>query len=636
MKLRLLILIALVAIIGRPLLPQQAQKPLTKDQILSLLSFRMDSAELAKRIEARGIDFQPTVDYLEALKSAGAQDVVIQAVLRSSALGQESGPPLTQEQVMRLVRLGMNGPELATRIKGRGLDFEPTDADLDALRAAGAQAVVIHAIREVKPKPLTQEQIGQLVAGGVPSQRAAALVKQNGIDFVADEPYLDTLREAGATDEVIAAVRQASAAVWADLAVVTSPNAEVYLDGQLQGRANAQGELRLRSKPGTHALKISLRDKKDFEQSETLASRQTTRVEATLVDIPGSIRVQTLAGARVTLDNESRGVTGAGGQLVLADVSPGPHELQVSAPEKRDYREGVAVMPGQETTVEAKLQNAPPSPGQVRVNAKDGLNYAWIPPGTFMMGCSPGDSECGEDEKPAHQVTITRGFWIGQTPVTVGAYKRFAGATGRHMPEAPDFNNGWTNENMPIVMVTWSDAEAYCTWAGGRLPTEAEWEYAARGGSTEARYGPIDDIAWYADNSGQQRLDSTGNRSLQDCANYEQRMKENGNGTHDVAQKRANGFGLYDMLGNVYELVNDWYHEKYYQSSPSQDPQGPGSGRYRVLRGGSWHNYVCYGWVSVPRVSFRHSFVRVSFGVRIVPGRDSYSGFRCSGQVGIP
>ncbi len=108
----------------------------------------------------------------------------------------------------------------------------------------------------------------------------------------------------------------------------------------------------------------------------------------------------------------------------------------------------------------------------VRENPKDGLKYVWIPPGTFMMGCSPGGTECENDEKPAHRVTITRGFWIGQTLVTAAAYQRFVGATGRQMPAAPDFNTGWANANMPIVGMTWDDAQEYCRWMGGRLGTE--------------------------------------------------------------------------------------------------------------------------------------------------------------------
>jgi len=237
-----------------------------------------------------------------------------------------------------------------------------------------------------------------------------------------------------------------------------------------------------------------------------------------------------------------------------------------------------------------------PSAGTVRQNSKDGLKYVWIPAGTFMMGCSPGDSECDSSEKPAHQVTITEGFWIGQTPVTVGAYRRFASATGQQMPSAPSFNTDWTNDNMPIVDVSWNDSQAYCQWAGGRLPTEAEWEYASRAGSTEARYGPLDDVAWYSSNSGGR--------------------------THDVAEKRANGFGLYDTLGNVSQWVNDWYDAHYYQSSPSQDPAGPGSGQYRVLRGGSW--------------VYPPSGVRATDRYYFEPARWIYiGGFRCVGDTTI-
>ena len=245
--------------------------------------------------------------------------------------------------------------------------------------------------------------------------------------------------------------------------------------------------------------------------------------------------------------------------------------------------------------VEARPQRAGSVlPGKVQGNPKDGLKYIWIPPGAFVMGCSLGDDQCFDQEKPPHQVKITEGFWIGQTEVTVAAYKRFAAGTGRPMAPEPIFNLDWKDEQTPIVNVSWDDAQAYCTWAGGRLPTEAEWEYAARAGNTEARYGPVDEVAWY-------------------YANSELR-------THPVGEKRANGFGLYDMLGNVWEWVNDWYDEGYYKYSPSQDPSGPASGLQHVLRGGSWG--------SLPR------YARVSVRIRGFSGDiKGFNGFRCGGDV---
>ncbi len=232
---------------------------------------------------------------------------------------------------------------------------------------------------------------------------------------------------------------------------------------------------------------------------------------------------------------------------------------------------------------------APAPPEEVKVNPKDGLKYVHIPAGTFTMGCSPGDEECQADEKPAHRVTLTKGFWIGQTQVTVGAYKRFIAATGRKIHSAPAFNPNWSIDDLPIVSVTWDEAHDYCAWAGGRLPTEAEWEYAARGGSTEARYGSLADIA---SNSPYGSLPRA------------------------VGRKRANGFGLFDVLGNVSEWVNDWYDDKYYQHSPSVDPPGPPADGSRVLRGGPLTNTP---WI-----------VRVSYRDRKDPGgRDFYDGVRC-------
>jgi formylglycine-generating enzyme required for sulfatase activity len=252
---------------------------------------------------------------------------------------------------------------------------------------------------------------------------------------------------------------------------------------------------------------------------------------------------------------------------------------------------GFQVGPGQSTAPDAGA--VPQGKAATQTDPGD-LTYLWIPPGTFEMGCSPGDNECSGGEKPAHRVTITKGFWMGRTEVTVAAYKRFTAATGRAMPEQPAFNSSWRLDDHPVVIVTWDDAAAYCRWAGGRLPTEAEWEYAARGGTTEARYGPLDELAWYESNSGGK--------------------------AHAVGQKRANAFGLYDMLGNLWEWVGDRYAENYYGQSPSQDPQGPSSGSYRVLRGGSWVDYP--------------NLTRVSVRIILLPGYrlDNY-GFRCVREV---
>jgi formylglycine-generating enzyme required for sulfatase activity len=244
--------------------------------------------------------------------------------------------------------------------------------------------------------------------------------------------------------------------------------------------------------------------------------------------------------------------------------------------------------------VPARIEPTGPKPGDVKVNPKDGQRYVWIPPGKFTMGCSPGDNECEDDEKPAHEVQITKGFWLGQTAVTVAAWKRYVRATGKPMPDEPKFldrplNPGWGDEQQPIVKVNWTDFDAFCRWAGGRLPTEAEWEYAARAGSRDSRSGNLDAIAWYLNNSGEQKLDLSQIPSSSDGSNYIKRLNENGNGLHPVALKEPNAWKLYDMLGNVGQVVSDWYADKYYGHGENVDPTGPPGGQYRARRGGSWY-----------------------------------------------
>jgi hypothetical protein len=221
--------------------------------------------------------------------------MVFLAAIARPAVPPQAPEPLKKDQVMDLVKAGMDPSALVKLIREHGLDFDLTDDYIQALHTANAPDSVIQALRTVRPQPLSRQKVLTLVAGGVPSGRAAELVKQRGVSFQADEEYLKTLRLAGADEALVAAVRTASAAAAADLEVVTSASADVYLDDQLQGHADAQGKLTVKSALGTHALKVSLPGKKDFQQSVALAAKQTTTIEARLEDMgsaPGAVGAQ--------------------------------------------------------------------------------------------------------------------------------------------------------------------------------------------------------------------------------------------------------------------------------------------------------------------------------------------------------
>ena len=177
-----------------------------------------------------------------------------------------------------------------------------------------------------------------------------------------------------------------------------------------------------------------------------------------------------------------------------------------------------------------------------------------VPGGTFMMGCSPGDAECSGDESPMHQVTLTNAFYIGKTEVTQAQWQAKMGSN----PSA--FSGFSDSPSRPVEQVSWNMIQGFNTATSLRLPTEAEWEFACRAGTTTARYGEVNAIAWYNGNAG--------------------------GTTHAAATKLPNALGLYDTLGNVWEWCQDRYGP--YASGSVTNPAGPTTGATRCLRGGSW------------------------------------------------
>jgi serine/threonine-protein kinase len=202
-------------------------------------------------------------------------------------------------------------------------------------------------------------------------------------------------------------------------------------------------------------------------------------------------------------------------------------------------------------------------PGATRTNPIDGAVYVWIAPGEFSMGSADEDRSALFDEKPQHTVEVD-GFWIMQTEVTNTQYRRCVEAGSCTKPSNDRWNDAAYAEH-PVTHVDWDQASDYATWAGGRLPTEAEWEKACRG--TDGRIYPWGDQA-----------------PSDQLLNY----RSNVGATTPVRSYPAGANGLYDMAGNVWEWTADWYDEAYYAQSPAANPEGPESGERRTMRGGAW------------------------------------------------
>lgn len=221
-----------------------------------------------------------------------------------------------------------------------------------------------------------------------------------------------------------------------------------------------------------------------------------------------------------------------------------------------------------------------------------------IPAGQFWMGV---DGLLGlEDERPRHPV-ILDAYAMDLYEVTVGRYAAFLKESGRMPPVFWDTVDLAAHADRPVIGVDWQDADTYCRWAGKRLPTEAEWEYAARG--TDERSYP-----W----GNQTPTPEFANYGIGARFSYGQTLMPAGH-----YEKGKSPFGLYDMAGNVWEWVHDWYGTNYYEGGDKQNPQGPEEGQFKVLRGGSWSE--------LPKYLLAYGRFKLSPNMR-----NSYIGFRCA------
>ena len=289
----------------------------------------------------------------------------------------------------------------------------------------------------------------------------------------------------------------------------------------------------------------------------------------------------TLSGARVT--EREQQAEGNGDRLAQVGAS---HEASNSAP------------------------RSSPEPLAVVYRTNDlGMEFVMVPAGEFQMGCSEGakPNECSQDERPRHSVQISKAFEIGKTEVTGQQWQAVMGSD----PSA------FRGEDFPVEKITFGQAQEFLSKLNARsdgflyrLPTEAEWEYAARAGTTDQYAGSLRDMAWYSDEGG--GAVRTGSRRNEDSPTGLAAAK-----THPVATKKPNMWGIYDMRGNVAEWVQDFYDPKYYSISPAADPEGPPAGEGHVVRGGSFRVRPWLTRVSL-RTMFPETYEFDDVGFRVV------------------
>ena len=356
---------------------------------------------------------------------------------------------------------------------------------------------------------------------------------------------------------------------------ITAPEqAEIYINNEKKGSGKWEGKLL----SGTYLLEARKPSHRPYKTSITVESGKTQTI-AMQAPTPqyGAINIQsTPTNAMVYIDGKEIGTTPG----IFKNILIGEREVTIKKEGYSSVTNKVTIEEGKTTPKEfsltKKTEQQPIAVTQSKENkttTKDftetinGLNLqmVYVEGGTFTMGATPEQgSDAYNNEKPSHKVTLSS-YYIGKYEVTQAQWRAIMG-------ENPSY---FTGDNNPVEKVSWYEAQEFCkklsqlTGKKYRLPTEAEWEYAARGGKKSKGYkysgsNTIGDVAWYDLNSGRK--------------------------THPIGQKQPNELGIYDMSGNVHEWCYDWYSSSYYSSSPQTNPKGAASGSDRVNRGGSWYS----------------------------------------------
>ena len=346
-----------------------------------------------------------------------------------------------------------------------------------------------------------------------------------------------------------------------------TPAVSLYVDKKSVGMIPWTGSL----KEGMHLIEVKKEGYRSQQRTINLSQQQKLDVAFNeLVAIQGNLSVNYKPfGADVYIDGNKVGQS----PRVFNGIMVGNHKVEIKKDGYGTESKTVNILESQTATLSGVLttnasssvaSGASLSGNTIIIPVKDGISIDMIrvEAGTFTMGATTEMKDPWDDEKPTHQVTLTNDYYIGKYEVTQALWKAVMGKNP----------SNFKGDNLPVEEVSWNDCQKFISKLNSitgktfRLPTEAEWEYAARGGKKSRGYqysgsNNLSDVAWYTDNSGSK--------------------------THTVGSKQANELGIYDMSGNVYEWCQDWKGS--YSSSSQVNPTGDNSGSSRVIRGGSWY-----------------------------------------------